>query len=58
MIVPMAILMIGLIFTPINGECRYAYPLIGMAPIILTWACCSGQKRNDPQSGNAATGGQ
>lgn len=58
LIVPMAILMIGLIFTPINGECRYAYPLIGMAPIILTWACCSGQKRNDPQSGNAATGGQ
>ena len=50
LIVPMAILMIGLIFTPINGECRYAYPLIGMAPIILTWACCSGQKRNDPQS--------
>lgn len=58
LIVPMAILMIGLIFTPINGECRYAYPLIGMAPIILTWACCSGQKRNDPQSENAATGGQ
>lgn len=58
LIVPMAILMIGLIFTPINGECRYAYPLIGMAPIILTWACCSGQKRNDPQPGNAATGGQ
>lgn len=57
LIVPMAILMIGLIFTPINGECRYAYPLIGMAPIILTWACCSGQKRNDPQSGNAAMGG-
>ena len=57
LIVPMAMLMIGLIFTPINGECRYAYPLIGMAPIILTWACCSGQKRNDPQSGNAAMGG-
>ena len=57
LIVPMAILMIGLIFTPINGECRYAYPLIGMAPIILTWACCSGKKRNDPQSGNAAMGG-
>lgn len=57
LIMPMAILMIGLIFTPINGECRYAYPLIGMAPIILTWACCSGQKRNDPQSGNAAMGG-
>ena len=58
LIVPMAILMIGLIFTPINGECRYAYPLIGMAPIILTWACCSGQNRNDTQSGNAAMGGQ
>lgn len=50
LIVPMAILMIGLIFTPINGECRYAYPLIAMAPIILAWACCSGQKRNDTQS--------
>lgn len=49
LIVPMAILMIGLIFTPINGECRYAYPLFGMAPIILAWACCSGQKRNDTQ---------
>ena len=47
LIVPMAILMIGLIFTPINGECRYAYPLFGMAPIILAWACCSGQKRSD-----------
>ena len=49
LIVPMAVLMIGLIFTPINGECRYAYPLFGMAPIILAWACCSGQKRNDTQ---------
>ena len=47
LIVPMAILLIGLIFTPINGECRYAYPLFGMAPIILAWACCSGQKRSD-----------
>lgn len=47
LIVPMAILLIGLIFTPINGECRYAYPLFGMVPIILAWACCSGQKRSD-----------
>ena len=50
LIVPIAILMIGLIFTPINGECRYAYPLFGMAPIILAWACCSGQKRTDAGS--------
>lgn len=56
LIVPMAILMIGLIFTPINGECRYAYPLFGMVPIILAWACCSGQKGSDTQSGNAAMG--
>lgn len=47
LIVPMAILLIGLIFTPINGECRYAYPLFGIVPIILTWACCSGQKGSD-----------
>ena len=44
LIVPMAILMIGFIFTPINGECRYAYPLFGIVPIVLTWACCTGQK--------------
>ena len=58
LIVPMAILMIGLIFTPINGECRYAYPLMGVAPILLTWACCSGQKRNDPPFGSAGVAGQ
>lgn len=50
LLVPMGMLMIGLIFTPINGECRYAFPLIGMAPIILALACCSGQKRNGVRS--------
>ena len=32
---PIMILMVGLLFTPVNGENRYAYPLMASVPIYL-----------------------
>lgn len=36
-LLPLGVLLVGLLFTPLNGETRYAYPLIGMAPAVFAW---------------------
>lgn len=34
-ILPLLILMIGLPFTPVNGDVRYAYPILSSAPLLV-----------------------
>lgn len=40
LIIPLIILTIGLALTPVNGETRYAYPVITMAPVFFLLNCC------------------
>ena len=40
LIIPLIILTIGLALTPVNGETRYAYPVITMAPVFFFLNCC------------------
>lgn len=40
LVIPLIILMVGLILTPVNGENRYAYPITTMAPVLLLLNCC------------------
>lgn len=35
------ILLIGFLFTPVNGETRYAYPLISATPVLLILSNCN-----------------
>ena len=41
LIIPLIILTAGLLLTPVNGENRYAYPVITMAPMFLFLSCFS-----------------
>ena len=34
-LLPLMVLLAGLVFTPVNGETRYAYPIIAAAPLLL-----------------------
>ena len=44
LIIPMCILLVGLMFTPVNADTRYALPLFGLAPAALALVCgCSSQ---------------
>ena len=49
MVIPLIILTLGLMLTPVNGENRYAYPVITMAPVFLFLNCCL-SKSNDAGS--------
>lgn len=40
LMIPLILLTVGLLFTPVNGETRYAYPVITMAPVFLLLNCC------------------
>ena len=41
LMIPLILLTVGLFLTPVNGENRYAYPVITMAPVFLFLSCCS-----------------
>ena len=38
--IPLIILTLGLLLTPVNGETRYAYPVITMAPVLFLLNLC------------------
>ena len=40
LVIPLILLTVGLLFTPVNGENRYAYPVITMAPVFFLLSCC------------------
>lgn len=41
--VPLLTLLVGLPFTPVNGDCRYGLPLIVGAPVLFTLVCGSSE---------------
>jgi hypothetical protein len=45
LVIPLIILTTGLILTPVNGENRYAYPVITMAPVFFLLNCCPHQSK-------------
>lgn len=64
-ICPVGILLIGFVFTPVNGEVRYAYPLIAMAPLLLALVTAPSQNyeavphtTERAQTSHACRGGQ
>ena len=46
LVLPLIILTAGLLLTPVNGENRYAYPVIVMTPMFLLLSCCPAQTEN------------
>ena len=40
LMIPLILLTVGLFLTPVNGENRYAYPVIAMAPVFLFLSFC------------------
>lgn len=41
--VPLLTLLVGLPFTPVNGDCRYGLPLIVGAPVLFALVCGSSE---------------
>lgn len=39
---------LGLVFAPLGGSTRYAYPIILCAPSVCLWCIAIGQKKNSP----------
>lgn len=46
LVIPLVILTAGLLLTPVNGENRYAYPVIVMAPILFFLSRCPARTDN------------
>lgn len=39
-VLPMLVFTIGMVLTPLNGENRYAYPIIAISPLLLAMCLC------------------
>ena len=45
---PSLILLVGLLFTPVNGETRYAFPIIASIPLNISALFVNGKMKNSP----------
>ena len=49
-LIPLLVLFIGLFLTPVNGEMRYAYPVLASAPIVIALAYENVMEKSRPDA--------